>query len=331
MRPRHSFVYILAVLLVMPLFGAVASAATIEAIESFDFPGTGNATLPQKINDHGVIVGVFIDPSGVARGFYRSRNGRFSDPFVEPNDTGNLTQGRGINNRRTICGEYLDGSSGAFHGYFLSHTIFTEFDVTDALDTIPLGINNAGDFVGSVILSDGVTQLGFASLGGAISTFDVPGAAATLAYQINDSDQIAGYYIDGTGITHGYTRESDGTMTVPIDPPGSTGTILFGNNDSNWVVGRYADSSGVTHGLFFITPGDFVTYDYPGATFTSLNGINQQGFICGRYVDAAGIVHGFLAKVNPNAVNEPNHNDAPLARVKPAKPTPDASAINLAR
>ena len=331
MRPRHSFVYILAVLFVLPLIGTVASAATIEVIETFDFPGTGNLTVPQKINDHGVIVGNFIDPSGVTRGFYRSRNGRFSDPFVEPNDTGNLTQGRGINNSRTICGEYLDGNSGTFHGYFLSHTIFTEFDITDALDTIPLGINNAGDFVGSVILSDGVTQLGFVILGGAITMFDVPGAAATLAYQVNSSGQIAGYYVDAAGITHGYTRESDGTLTVPIDPPGTTGTILFGNNDSNWVVGRYADSSGATHGLFFITPDDFVTFDYPGSTFTSLNGINRQGFICGRYADAAGIVHGFLAKVNPNAASEPNHVNVPLAPVKPAQSTPDAIGINFAR
>lgn len=331
MKPRRSFVYILAALLVLPLVGTVASGATIEAIETFDFPGTGNLTLPQKISDHGVIVGVFIDPSGVARGFYRSRNGRFSDPFVEPNDTGNVTQGRGINNSRTICGEYLNGNDGTFHGYFLSHTIFTEFDIADALDTIPLGINNAGDFVGTVILSDGITQSAFASLGGAITTFDIPGAAATLAYQINASDQIAGYYVDADGITHGYTRESDGTMTVPIDPPDSTGTILFGNNDSNWVVGRYADSSGVTHGLFFITPGDFVTFDYPGSTFTSLNGINRQGFICGRYVDAAGVTHGFLAKVNPNAANEPKHNYLPSAPVKPARPTTDVSGINLAR
>src|SRR6185436_15413572 len=108
MKRRYLFVNILTVLTTVLLTGTVAQAATIEVLETFDFPGTGNATLPQKINDHGVIVGIVIDANGVSSGFFRSRSGRFSAPFVEPNDTGNLTSGRGINNARTICGEYLD-------------------------------------------------------------------------------------------------------------------------------------------------------------------------------------------------------------------------------
>ncbi len=319
MRAKNLFIHILAVLISLPLVGTVAQAATIEVLETFDFPGTGNQTLPQKISDRGVIVGAVIDASGVAQGFFRSRGGQFSHAFVEPNDTGNLTQGRGINNARKICGEYLNGGDGTFHGYFRVNGMFAEFDIAGALDTIPLGLNNADDFVGSVILSDG-TQQGFLSLGGTITTFAVPDSTATLTYQLNTSDQATGYYIDQAAVTHGYLRESDGTLTFPIDPPDSTGTILFGNNDSNWVVGRYADSSGVTHGLFFMTPGDFVTFDYPGSTFTSLNGINHDGYICGRYVDAAGLVHGFLGKVDPNGTAQPVRSGLPLAPVKPAHP-----------
>jgi hypothetical protein len=239
---------------------------------------------------------------------------------MEPNDTGGVTQGRAINNSRMICGEYLDGTTGNFHGYFLFHGIFREFDLADAQTTIPLGNNNAGDFVGTAVLSDGVTQSAFVSLGGGAATFDIPDAAATLAYSLNGSDQITGYYVDAAGITHGYSRDTDGSLTFPIDPPDSTGTVLFGNNKSNWVVGRFADSAGVTHGLFFITPDDFVTFDFPGSAFTSLNGINQRGFICGRYLDAAGIFHGFLAKVRPNAASQPNHDKLPLAPIKPAQP-----------
>jgi hypothetical protein len=107
---------------------------------------------------------------------------------------------------------------------------------------------------------------------------------------------VVGYYIDSSGILHGYFRDANGALHFPIDPSGSVATILFGLNDRNWVVGRYADSSGVTHGLFFVPPNGFFTFDYPGSTFTSLNGINAQGVICGRYVDASG-THGFLARV----------------------------------
>ena len=322
MRAKNLLIHILAVLISLPLVGTVASAATIEVLETFDFPGTGNLTRPQKINDDGAIVGSYLDASGVTRAFLRAPNGSFSAPIVEPNDAGNSTQGRSINNIRRICGEYL-GSDGSFHGYFRQRgSRFVEFDIATALSTIPLGINNANDFVGSVVLSDG-TQQGFISLRGTITPFAVPDATATLAYQLNASDQLTGYYIDASGFTHGYLRESDGSLTSPIDPPDSTGTILFGNNDSNWVVGRYADSSGVTHGLFFMTPGDFVIFDYPGSTFTSLNGINQRGYICGRYIDGAGIEHGFLAKANRDATATPNRSNLPLAPVKPTSPSPE--------
>ncbi|HEX4665194.1 MAG TPA: hypothetical protein VH207_01235 [Chthoniobacterales bacterium] len=96
MKTRHLSASILAVLLALPLVGASARAATIEVIQIFDYPGTGNLTRPQKINDNGDIAGSFVDSSGVVRGFVRSRNGDFSAPIVEPNDTGNSTQGRGI-------------------------------------------------------------------------------------------------------------------------------------------------------------------------------------------------------------------------------------------
>jgi hypothetical protein len=314
---------ILAVLIALPLAGTVAAAATIEVIETFDYPGPGNLTLPQKLNDTRVVVGIVVDAAGVTRGFLRNRNGVFSDAWVEPNDTGNFTTGRGINNSRMVCGEYLNGADGTLHGYFRrARANFQEFDITDATNTIPLGINNAGDFVGTAVFTDG-SQTAFVSLDEDITLFAVPDATATLAYSLNASEQIVGYYQDAAAVTHGYLRDSDGTLTFPIDPLGSVGTVLFGNNDSNWVVGRWADSTGVTHGLFFITPDDFVTFDYPGSAFTSLNGINQDGYICGRYVDAAGIAHGFLAKVNLGETDNSNRTNLPV-QVKPARPTRDA-------
>src|SRR4030095_11459526 len=220
MRARHLFVYIIASLVALPLVGSAASAATIEVLETFDFPGVGRLTEPQKINDPGDIVGAVVDAAtGETRGFFRGRNGQFSGGFVEPNDTGNLTQGRGINNAREVCGNYTNGSDGTSHGYFLSNGVFTEFDIPGASGTLPLGVNNSGDFAGSVIASDGITQDGFVSLGGTITTFAIPGASATLAYQLNASNHSTGYYVDADGVTiHGYLRDSDGTLTFPMDP-----------------------------------------------------------------------------------------------------------------
>ena len=321
MKPKLSIVYFIAALLALPVlrvFAEQPAALSVELLSTFDYPGDVVSTQPQKISDQSAVVGIFVDSSGVARGFVRLRKGFFSAPLVDPNDTGNTTQGRGINNSLLVCGDYLDGGTGNFHGFFLQGATFHDFDVPGSTTTLLLGLNNAGDFAGSDIPASGV-QSGFVSIGGVITEFTVPDATATLAYQINSSNQAAGYYIDASGITHGYYRDSDGSLVFPIDPAGSVGTIVFGNNDSNTIVGRYADAAGLTHGFVFVPPDQYVTYDFPGSTFTSLNGINKRGLIVGRYLDASGIEHGILVRVTNGG------SDRAMGGTIPQRQTPQAT------
>jgi hypothetical protein len=331
MTAKQIIISILAVLFVFPLMGTfaqqAASSGSIEVITTFDYPGVGNLTLPQKINERGDVVGEFIDSSGVTRGFVRFSDGSFSDPIVDPNDTVGFTEGRGINNSRTVAGDYVI-SDGTLHSFFLSGGTFTEYDVPGTVQTNLLSINDVDDFTGGFDPDGSGIFQGFISVDGTLSSFSVPGAAGTFAYEINNSEELTvGYYIDGV-ILHGYYRDSSGTLHFPIDPSGSTTTILFGLNDRNWVVGRYADSGGATHGLFFIPPNQFATFDYPGSTFTSLNGINDKGVICGRYVDASGIAHGFLARIRgtppTNAAGPEMKAFTSPSRVTPRNMSPSA-------
>src|SRR5438132_10242632 len=151
MKPKQLIIRILAALFVFPMMGTFAQQApnsgSIEVITTFDYPGAGNLTLPQKINEKGDVVGVFIDSSGVARAFVRFSDGSFSDPIVDPNDTVGFTEGRGINNSRTVAGDYVI-SDGTLHSFFLSGGTFTEYDVPGSVQTNLLSINDAGDFTG---------------------------------------------------------------------------------------------------------------------------------------------------------------------------------------
>jgi hypothetical protein len=301
MKSKHIIISILAVLLVFPFVGTFAQQAarsgSVEVITTFDYPGPGNLTLPQKINERGDVVGEFIDSSGVVRGFVRFADGSFSNPIVDPNDTVGFTEGRGINNARTLAGDYVI-SDGTLHSFFLSGSTFTEYDVPGTIQTNLLSINDAGSFTGGFDPDGSGVFQAFVSGGGTLTSWSVPAALSTFAYEINNSNQfVVGYFIDGSGVLHGYYRDATGALHFPIDPSGSVATILFGLNDKSWVVGRYADGSGLTHGLFFVPPNQFSTFDYPGSTFTSLNGINDKGLICGRYVDSSGIAHGFLARI----------------------------------
>jgi hypothetical protein len=288
-------------LIALALTGALAqspASISIELVSTFDYPGMVSSTQPQKISDLGDTVGTFVDTSGVVAGFTMSSNGRFSNPLVDPADTTNLTQARGINNSRVVCGDYASDASGNLHGFFFLHSFYQNFDVANSTFTALLGINNARDFAGSVIPTGGI-QEAFLSIGGTVTEFVVTDATATLAYQLNTTNQSCGYYVDSSGVTtHGFWRDSDGSIHAPIDPVGSTSTILFGNNDGNQMVGRYTDAAGATHGILFVPPNRFVVYDFPGSTFTSLNGINKRGQIVGRYTDpSSGIDHGILLQV----------------------------------
>jgi hypothetical protein len=301
MKPKQIFNSILAVLFVFPLMGAFAQQAansgSIQVITTFDYPGTGNSTLPQKINERGDIVGEFIDSAGVTRGFVRFSNGSFSAPIVDPNDTVGFTEGRGINNPRTVVGDYVI-SDGTVHSFLLSGSTFTEYDVPGTVQTNLLSINEPGDLTGAFDPDGSGVFQAFIDRGGTITSYSVPGALGTLAYEMNNNKKLTvGYYIDASGVLHGQYRDHSGALHFPVDPPGSVGTVLFGVDNKNSVVGRYADAAGATHGLFFVPPDSFFTFDYPGSAFTSLNGINQRGDIVGRYVDAAGIAHGFIARV----------------------------------
>ena len=331
MKSKQIFNAMLAVLIVFSLTQTLAQKApnsgSIEVITTFDYPGAGNLTLPQKINERGDVVGEFIDSNGVVRGFIRFSDGSFSDPIVDPNDTVGFTEGRGINNSRLVNGDYLI-SDGTLHSFFLSGGTFTEYDVPGAVQTNLLSINDVGDFTGGFDPDGSGIFQAFVGRGGSLTSFSVPGAVSTFAYEINNSRQLVmGYYIDSSGVVlHGYYRDANGALHFPIDPPGSVTTVLFGLNSKNWVVGRYLDSSGATHGLFFVPPNNFFTFDYPGSGFTSLNGINDLGVICGRYVDASGIAHGFLARVTgtPPTQQAATEMKAFNSRVTPLNSSPSA-------
>jgi probable HAF family extracellular repeat protein len=89
------------------------------------------------------------------------------------------------------------------------------------------------------------------------TTIDVPGAAWTYAYGINNRGQIVGTFTDfaGSGY-HGFLLDKGSFIT--IDPPGATGgTEAGGINELGQIVGEFADASG-QHG-FLLDKGSFIT------------------------------------------------------------------------
>jgi len=139
---------------------------------------------------------------------------------------------------------------------------FVTFDAPGAVNgTNPASINPAGAIAGSYVDASNVLHGYVRAPGGAITTFDAPGAGTglfqgTSPLSINAPGAIVGDTLDASNVYHGFLRARDGTITT-FDAPGAStgsfeGTIPFSNNPVGMITGYYTDSSGVFHGFLRI-------------------------------------------------------------------------------
>lgn len=119
-----------------------------------------------------------------------------------------------------------------------------------------------------------------------------PGSTFTIAFGVNNSDQIVGQYGDATGNAHSFLFENG--LYTNVDPPNARSSSAQGINDNGDIAGTYADFAGSTHG-YLIHLGVFTAIDFPGAAATVVNRMNSSGDMVGTYGDSPqGPFHGFV-------------------------------------
>jgi probable HAF family extracellular repeat protein len=206
---------------------------------TIDVPGA-SLTTAAGINDHGQIVGAYVDSTGQRHG-YLDTNGRFTtiDP---PGATS--AEASGINDRGQIVGFYSD-STGQ-HGFLDTNGTFTTINFPGASATDVTGINDHGQIVGVYEGSTG--PHGFVDTNGSFTTLELPGTTngSLLPLGINDRGQIDGLLFQDRGmggppphglVAHGFL-DTNGTFTT-IDFPGAGAADATGINDHGQIVGVY--------------------------------------------------------------------------------------------
>jgi hypothetical protein len=220
----------------------------------FNAPDT-TTTLPVGINAAGTIAGYYEDAKNVAHGFVRSRSGT-----IASFDAG--TEGNGIASSSTIPAA-INGA-GIITGRVQTTSIFgggigeSGFErsakgvITGIGIQQPTGINGEGAIVG---ISGGTPSFFGVVISpeGVITTFEVQGAANTIATAINGEGAIVGQYFTelGNNDTHGFVRSPEGTITT-FDPPGSTRTNAEGINDLGVTVGETLHANNLVYGFLRI-------------------------------------------------------------------------------
>ena len=82
---------------------------------------------------------------------------------------------------------------------------------------------------------------------GVFTQIEPPGSIDSLALSINDRGQVAGWYDDVLGNTHGFLYDR-GVFTT-IDPPGSLGSEVTTIDNDGLISGDYISADGATHGF----------------------------------------------------------------------------------
>ena len=125
-----------------------------------------------------------------------------------------------------------------------------------------------------------------------------PNSAMTQVIGINNSLTTDGFYVDASGITHGFYHTSNGTYTT-VDFPGARFNQLLGQNDLHQASGYYSLSiDNTTPDFPYIYDeigGIFEVITIPGAVGgAQATGINNSQAKCGFFIDNTGANHGWL-------------------------------------
>jgi probable HAF family extracellular repeat protein len=157
---------------------------------TIDFPGAPTQTL--GLNDHGDVVGTYVDIDGETRrnvAFMRDKDGYSPIPIPGALQSAAFD----INDQGQVLGAYLD-KDGTSRYFVFGEGDLEIIDVLGAVQLLPFGINNRGHVVGFYLDTD-LVRHGFIFQNGTVTTIDHPLASLdSEAHDINDRGQIVGLY-----------------------------------------------------------------------------------------------------------------------------------------
>src|SRR5882724_2570932 len=100
-----------------------------------------------------------------------------------------------------------------------------------------------------VLVVSVLARVAIAGQGYTFTTIDVPGAITVSVEDINDRQEMVGYYEEASE-SHAFLLDKYGTFTT-LDFPGVARTVAFGNNQAGQIVGMFQGPEGRSHGLFY--------------------------------------------------------------------------------
>ena len=250
--------------------GRIVGYASVDGVNNFSFSYAGGTfsllppapvtSIAHGINDAGTIIGSTFEDPAPTRGFILS--GGVYTYFTRPGWT--HSHGRAISASGLVTGYSEDTAGTTFSGFIYNPATgaFTDITIPGSFLTIAQGINNAGQVVGSAVMSPGGARAFLRQPDGTIVLFQI-GGNPTRARGISDTGLMTGFVTIGA-VTSGFVGDSLGYQL--LDVPGSTFTVGEAINNLGQVSGLYHDAGGATRG-FIATPVSMPTGTTSGGAY----------------------------------------------------------------
>ena len=281
------------------LVGLMATAPAMAKGTLYTLPlfSGSTETIAFGVNNAGTVTGFYLDSSGVEHGFVGPDDGSNYTSFDDPTDPD--TQARGISQDGTVTGadNVLCGSPSCYIPFERS----TKGKITNItkggmpLNYLAQGINKSDAFTGSYENS-------------ALMVFAYTGKSAKFSKNVklkgitnsglagrgmDDAGDVVGWYLDSSGIQHGFLQPKTGNAVTIDDPNGVTNPEGVNNNGE--ISGLYTDASSNRHGFIYnIAKKKFTELKVPGSTFVEVWGLNDKGVVAIDGRNSSGTFVGYL-------------------------------------
>jgi hypothetical protein len=167
-----------------------------------------------------------------------------------------------------------------------------------------VGINNAGDLLGSFLDDEG-SEIAFIRLDGTFENVRgrIGNGFITTVWSAQDSGRVmVGHAMRPDGGLHGYVRFGANEVRridFPDLPAPCTAPRWI--NQRGEIVGLFAivdngaDCLGHPPHGFLLRDGVYTRIDFPGSAATTVFSMNDDGVLVGRFTDSQGRRHGYKA------------------------------------
>jgi len=137
-----------------------------------------------------------------------------------------------------------------------------------------------------LVVKIGTNVYAQSSIQAKVVPFKITGATDTYVTCVNDSNDIAGYFYNGT-LERGFIYFASSADTIIVNYPGATNTRIYGINNNKEVVGSYNTTGAIADNIGFKYSHALLTYELTTTWLTHTHrvsrDINDAGCIIGDH------------------------------------------------